>query len=542
MPKFPKEYLEVKVANTDEIFTPNYKFDSRGRLVMPLTPYHKMILSTLPGSQDIKGGSESPSSTPETDPGSLKTGSLYATTVITVGGTIVLDAANSRISVGADPGVSGYSFIIGNSYLMGLNAANIRFGFFLADYNTDLKAGDLIIGNTAGSYIFWDDSLGTLTVNGSIIVSGTIGGWTIATGYLYAGSGFNTAGMSPADWPFWAGDTYANRSIAAFRVDPAGNVYGTKFYHSGGQVGSTAVATVETGAVKANLGLDVSGFVQKVIQGANITGTPTTGINMTNEYVGYYNGATWPVYIKNDGKFMFQGNAGNYITWDGAILNVRGTLNADDITAGTLTGRVVRTDSGADRVQMDVSGTYAHQILWYSGGILAGRISTIGMVFYVQNPQVGGSIMIVTGDGIQASFLNGVFYPKNIYPSVTEAYDIGYAGIYWRYLFLSSLIYFKYTNDAYIQHGDFIVFKFPASTYVIKCGGDVLPNSDGVPSLGGTSNKWKNLYMSGVLYLGNLGADPAEIEGAFFYHTGTKHYRGCGGVGGGYHNLKFDFE
>ena len=63
-------------------------------------------------------------------------------------------------------------------------------------------------------------------ISGAITAtSGTIGGFTIGATYLYAGSGGNTVGLSPGDWPFWAGDTYANRATAPFRVNPAGDAW-----------------------------------------------------------------------------------------------------------------------------------------------------------------------------------------------------------------------------------------------------------------------------------------------------------------------------
>jgi hypothetical protein len=52
------------------------------------------------------------------------------------------------------------------------------------------------------------------------------------------------------------------------------------------------------------------------------------GLYLTSSYLGFYNGADWndSVYIKSDGKFKFQGDANNYIEWDGANLTVVGDL------------------------------------------------------------------------------------------------------------------------------------------------------------------------------------------------------------------------
>ncbi len=70
---------------------------------------------------------------------------------------------------------------------------------------------------------------------------------------------------------------------------------------------------------------------------SRFVGPGAAGLYMTSSYVGYYNGATWPAYIANDGTFYFAGNGTNYIYWNGAALTIRGSLNASDITTGTLT-------------------------------------------------------------------------------------------------------------------------------------------------------------------------------------------------------------
>lgn len=72
------------------------------------------------------------------------------------------------------------------------------------------------------------------TISGNIsALSGAIGGFTINSSYLAAGSAGNTVGLSPGDYPFWAGATYANRSSAPFRVTPAGALYASSVEVSG---------------------------------------------------------------------------------------------------------------------------------------------------------------------------------------------------------------------------------------------------------------------------------------------------------------------
>jgi hypothetical protein len=86
------------------------------------------------------------------------------------------------------------------------------------------------------------------------------------------------------------------------------------------------------------------------------------GLYMGSDYFGFHNGnglATgWTAYIKNDsgvGKFKFSGNDSNFIEWNGSALNVRGAINADDITSGTITGRMIRTAATGKRLEMSLS-------------------------------------------------------------------------------------------------------------------------------------------------------------------------------------------
>jgi len=83
--KYPKKWTEPSAMRTNDIHKPRFEFDSRGRLILPLAPYQRMVLSTSPGSRDIKLGSEDSEGYPQITPEALKTGSLHAETVITAG-------------------------------------------------------------------------------------------------------------------------------------------------------------------------------------------------------------------------------------------------------------------------------------------------------------------------------------------------------------------------------------------------------------------------------------------------------------------------
>jgi len=123
-----------------------------------------------------------------------------------------------------------------------------------------------IVGrNSSGVSTFTiDGTTGDATFMGTITaLAGSIGGFTIASGYLYAGTGANTAGLSPADYPFWAGATYANRATAPFRVTPAGALTASNATITGtitANAGSIGGFTIESGYLYAGTGANTAGL------------------------------------------------------------------------------------------------------------------------------------------------------------------------------------------------------------------------------------------------------------------------------------------
>jgi hypothetical protein len=90
-----------------------------------------------------------------------------------------------------------------------------------------VNVGDVIIGDWGNSQgIYYDKSAHTTSFAGTIFASaGTIGGWTISGTALIkdTGTSVTSVGMSPTDYPFYAGSTYANRATAPFSVAPNGD-------------------------------------------------------------------------------------------------------------------------------------------------------------------------------------------------------------------------------------------------------------------------------------------------------------------------------
>ena len=84
----------------------------------------------------------------------------------------------------------------------------------------------MFLGDSAGNKLLWDGE--SLTIVGAMsATSGDIGGWSIGSTALYkdGATAADSAGMSPSDYPFYAGAKYANRASATWRVTPAGKMY-----------------------------------------------------------------------------------------------------------------------------------------------------------------------------------------------------------------------------------------------------------------------------------------------------------------------------
>lgn len=141
-----------------------------------------------------------------------------------------------------------------------------------------------IYGLNAGSQTFiLNASNGQITST-----AGTIGGWTINSTYLAKDTGTDatSAGMAPADLPFYAGATYADRATAPFRVQPSGLIYAT--------------GVITTGGAIADYGLGLPTLMLCHYDGAMPYTTDYTGsVNGDRGQVGTYGGGV----IFRPGKF-----------------------------------------------------------------------------------------------------------------------------------------------------------------------------------------------------------------------------------------------
>lgn len=152
-----------------------------------------------------------------------------------------------------------------NNYTEGTNPSTVASGSLGSQLTVDdgyLQSGNFITGSTG-----WQlDADGNLEANsgtfrGTITATtGAIGGFDIGTDYLRDAA--NSMGLASTvtggdDVRFWAGDTFANRATAPFRVTEAGAVTGSSITITGGSVASSVLSGL---IAQANLDVANSGW------------------------------------------------------------------------------------------------------------------------------------------------------------------------------------------------------------------------------------------------------------------------------------------
>lgn len=196
------------------------------------------------------------------------------------------------------------------------NASNVVFEAIIDGANV----GDITIGNyAAGQGIKYDKSAGTTTFQGTVVATaGAVAGWDIVSGVIKHddASPLNSSGMAYGDYPFYAGNTYANRATAPFRITKDGTLYGNYAYFSNtvqflgvarfdGRVafGKTpdAESCLDLSDGTSNGTKPAAMIVPKLTTGErNAISTPAGGMviyNTTdNQFQGYITGAGWAVF------------------------------------------------------------------------------------------------------------------------------------------------------------------------------------------------------------------------------------------------------
>jgi hypothetical protein len=247
---------------------------------------------------------------------------------VSANGFLVASNANIAGTVTASAGnIAGWTLAATKLYWE--DPANFR-GIGLATYDD------------AGGYAFWAgdhrpayaefrvsksgalwattaDITGTITAN-----AGSISGWTIASGHLYAGSGTARAGMQPASYPFYAGSE--TPASAPFRVTPAGAL--------------TASNATVTGTITANAG-SIAGWT--IASGHLYAGSGAARAGMQPASYPFYAGSETPA------SAPFRVTPAGALTASNATVSGTITANAGSMAGWTIASGHLYAGSGSSR-------------------------------------------------------------------------------------------------------------------------------------------------------------------------------------------------
>jgi len=208
-------------------------------------------------------------------------------------------------------------------------------GTTLAGAGIDLKQdGDMYIGNAAANkYLFWDQSAGTMTFRGTLNVDDIVGSSATFATLMAEVATIGTLNTKMLD-----SDAIVTRDI---RVGPSAEVNAgsfvtnTEYYIT--DLGNTTQAQWNSVAGTSGQTYNLGGIFTAQNAGtgtgkarnrttvAKIAGTTLTGAG---------------AHLNADGDFYLGNKASNkYVFWDqsAGTMEIRGALNADDITAGNIT-------------------------------------------------------------------------------------------------------------------------------------------------------------------------------------------------------------
>ncbi|MHB8123946.1 MAG: tail fiber domain-containing protein, partial [Desulfuromonadaceae bacterium] len=265
----------------------------------------------------------------------------------------------------------------------------------------------------------------------------TAGGWTINNVAFFKDSGANntSAGMAPADYPFYAGAQYANRAAAPFRVTPAGLLTATGATISGaititsGSVPNSVVTGLGALALKSSVDLATAEVTNKSLAnvdstantklagiaagatvgatwGTNLYSIPATlgapsgsGLFLSSTYMGYYTAGVWKTYIASSGNMILGDPAGTAgLSWNQGtgVLTVKGAITA---TSGSFSGAISASTidiGGADATSfhVDINGNIWSGAAAFANGVF--RVSNTGALT-ATGATISGAITALSG-------------------------------------------------------------------------------------------------------------------------------------------------
>ena len=405
--------------------------------------------------------------------------------------------------------LGGYGLYSDNVYLRGSIYATS--GYFKGTVYAEGGMFNGTVYATDGAFT------GTITAT-----AGTIGGWTVDATKIVknTGTAATSAGLAPADYPFYAGATYANRATAPFRVTPGGALTATSgtvggwtlaataltagsggttvgldtggtnpaIYAGSATPGSAPFRVTNAGALTAT-GVDVTGKITAssgsftgaltigtdggIYQGSGTFASPTTGLKIWNDggvgRIGGYNGGTLEWYASTTGR-IYSGRGTMRLGYDDIRLK-----HEDSFTDMRTVKWVENIDFTGDIADLaSTNGAYAYMGAYTnSGGTLSelyisNRVNNTGTPAQTQNSQISLTASRNESGSIYYGTMQLVCFGS------TYNYESGvfFSGTYLRLGSLASTPTFALTSskDAqiYIKGGNLIVRYNDGGTYRYK--------------------------------------------------------------------------
>ena len=261
--------------------------------------------------------------------------------------------------------------------------------------------------------------------------------------------------------------------------------------------------------------------------------TASLGINVTDSYMGYYDGSAFQVFIQNNGNVQF-GNptTGQGFTWnqgtgvctingslkivnpsavrsdlnvaDGATKNTGALADLNSVSNDYITsidgGKITTGTVNANRIYIsssrisDVGANADNTTTSINGGIITTgviRNSASTMVIDFNNSRItvkGDNNLVVDGEAIRLEY-NGVL--KGYMGASNNG--VGMFSTGWLSLNGGNDVYLRSTAVSYSGTGVEISTE-GANIWFNPRGGSVVPKSDNYTSLGETSLRWRDVY------------------------------------------------
>lgn len=211
--------------------------------------------------------------------------------------------------------VGNYLCYVRQANSMMIEGANIRDLTVTSAKITSLTAGKVVTGilTDALGNNYWNLDTGAMVLSGSITIT--------------SGSGYGNL----SDRPTSLSGINSGEGTKLTGIETGATVgaaWGTNLTGRPTELTDGRVATA----------LNSSGTVVTKVVPASVAGPGAAGLYLGSDYLGYYSGSAWKTYMQNNGNFYLSGTGTHALTWDGSTLSVRGTLNADDVVAGSIRG------------------------------------------------------------------------------------------------------------------------------------------------------------------------------------------------------------